>query len=188
MKDTMILRKDFREAIEKQFGEEIRYQYQCMALEDSIFSSTGDHLGLSTLKRIFGFVAYTSLPARSTMDILARYIGYSDYRHFEQENQPFAVTSGFETLKTVESVDLSPGQKIKLKFQPGRVMKLEYIGDERYRIEDINGGRLQKGDILKIRQIAQDFELLVNDVEREGKSLGSYVGARMGGVQKIYRN
>lgn len=185
--ERVILRKEFRSLIEKKFGEEIKYQYQCMALEHSIFSTTGDHLGLSTLKRLLGFVKYDNFPSKSTLDILARYIGYENYADFEAENVPTQLTSEFVSVDAVEVGKLNVGDRLKLKYQPNRCLSLKYLGEEVFKVEEINGGKLRIGDLLTVRQIAQGFELLATEVVRDGEKLGSYVAARQGGVQKIYR-
>ena len=54
-------------------------------LSEKIRETTGIHLSITTLKRIWGKVKYDSLPAVTTLDTLARFMGYDHWRAFRQE-------------------------------------------------------------------------------------------------------
>ncbi|MCD2423767.1 hypothetical protein LQ567_13410 [Niabella pedocola] len=74
-----------REAVEKKlaWGDPSGWQHQDFEnLGDRIFESTGVVLSASTLKRIWGKVQYNSKPNLSTLDALARFIGYANWRTF----------------------------------------------------------------------------------------------------------
>lgn len=59
--------------------------YDFEQLSNEIQESTGVLLSVTTLKRIWGKLKYTSLPAITTMNTLARYTGSSDWNAFKQE-------------------------------------------------------------------------------------------------------
>ncbi|MCF3111204.1 hypothetical protein LL912_20615 [Niabella sp. CC-SYL272] len=74
-----------REAVEKKlaWGDPSGWQHQDFEnLGDRIFELTGVVLSASTLKRIWGKVQYNSKPNLSTLDALARFIGFSNWRTF----------------------------------------------------------------------------------------------------------
>lgn len=52
---------------------------------DKIETETGINLSVATLKRIWGKVRYTSKPTITTLDTLARFIGYENWRVFRVE-------------------------------------------------------------------------------------------------------
>lgn len=185
MKEKRIIPKKLREKIEARFGDQLKYNYQCMSLEHSIYQATGEHLGLTTLKRIMGFASYPHHPRRSTLDILSKYAGYADFEEFLKDMETEEEVSSFEQVEKVEGGDIKEGESIKLMYHPDRVLTMKYLGEDRYEVTASQGSKLQKGDILRIRQIAVGFELLVSDVERDGRSLGTYIGARSGGVVTI---
>ncbi|MBN8854550.1 MAG: hypothetical protein BGO55_21715 [Sphingobacteriales bacterium 50-39] len=54
-------------------------------LSEKISETTDIHLSITTLKRIWGKVKYDSLPAVTTLDTLARFMGYEHWRAFRQE-------------------------------------------------------------------------------------------------------
>lgn len=59
-------------------------------LSDSIMETTGVQLSVTTLKRIWGKVAYNSNPTITTLNALAKYIGYPSWSEFMKENEPTA--------------------------------------------------------------------------------------------------
>ncbi len=54
-------------------------------LQDRILDHTGVSLSASTLRRIWGRVAYNSLPSTTTLDTLARFAGYESWRSFNKQ-------------------------------------------------------------------------------------------------------
>ncbi len=57
--------------------------YDFEKLSEEILQATEVSLSVSTLKRFFGKVKSTSKPSFTTMNVLASYIGYEDWRNFE---------------------------------------------------------------------------------------------------------
>jgi hypothetical protein len=53
------------------------------ALSEKILSQTGVNLSTSTLKRLWGKVKYDSVPQLATLNALARFAGYENFREFE---------------------------------------------------------------------------------------------------------
>jgi hypothetical protein len=60
--------------------------YDFEQLSDSILEATGIQLSVTTLKRIWGKVKYPHAPAVQTLNALAQFIGYTDWRNFELKN------------------------------------------------------------------------------------------------------
>jgi hypothetical protein len=58
------------------------------ALGDRIAEITGVHLSATTLKRVWGRVAYNSSPSPTTLDALARYTGHESWRARVADDRP----------------------------------------------------------------------------------------------------
>jgi hypothetical protein len=54
-------------------------------LSDKIYEDTGVNLSQTTLKRIWGKVKYDSLPTVTTLNTLARFLGFEHWRDFRQK-------------------------------------------------------------------------------------------------------
>lgn len=78
-------------------------------LSDTVFEETGVMLSSSTLKRIWGRVRYDSTPNRATLNALAQFAGYKDWREFVAKvNEPAATKP---TCATSRKDDASSGLK-----------------------------------------------------------------------------
>lgn len=67
-------------------ASELWSNYDFEKLSDAIAEKTGVSLSVSTLKRIFGKVQYKSKPALNTLNALAQFLDYSDWRDFIAKN------------------------------------------------------------------------------------------------------
>jgi hypothetical protein len=75
--------------------------YDFEKLADAVAEKTGVTLSVSTLKRVFGRVNYQSDPSVTTLNTLARFVGFEDWRTFinSPQEEPIAETTG--VAKTV---------------------------------------------------------------------------------------
>lgn len=152
-----------------------------MAIEEE----TGQRLSTTTLKRMLGFVNGPANARTSSLDILARYLGYPDYDLLAKEIGENTEISEFRPVEKIDSDDLLPGEQVQLTYDPNRVLVLSYLGENRYLVNESRGSKLQKGDKLMIAGFYVGFELPVSDVERGGRHLGAYVAAKQGGLTSV---
>jgi len=80
--------------------------YDFSVLSKSIHEETGTLLSVSTLKRLSGRVNYSSKPNSNTLDALAKYVGFNDWRDF---------------LKNVES-----DKSVRREKQTGKIAPIKY--------------------------------------------------------------
>ena len=171
--------------IEQKFGEPISHTYQCSALQEKILEETGEWLGLSTLKRLFGLVSNSHMPRLSTLNIMSRYLGYENYSEFELENGVEELVSEFTEIESIETENLKAGEIVSLRYNPDRRITMKYTGEGWFVIVSSYGSKLMKGDRLRVSQFVKNFQFFVSDVKRDGQSLGSYVGAKQGGIVSL---
>ena len=79
-------------------------------LGDRIHERTGVQLSATTLKRVWGRIAYKSSPSPTTLDALASYLGYENWRTYA--NAPTAAISAEEPVAepavVIEPVPVPP--------------------------------------------------------------------------------
>ena len=68
-------------------------------LSDRIHEKTGRMISATTLKRIWGRVAYESKPSRHSLDTLARFLEYPSWRTFTQAVEPAQQVSNQRSLE-----------------------------------------------------------------------------------------
>lgn len=143
---------------------------------------TGESVSSTTLKRIFGYIPSDNTPRRSSLSIIARYLGFSGWSAYAERVN---VTSGFISGDVVLSCELFQGNKVKLEWAPDRVVLLEALGDEHFRVIKSLNSQLQMGDVLEIPIFILHQPLIVKSVMRDGEDYGQYSAGMNGGLLKL---
>ncbi len=180
-----MLNEKIRKMIREKFDSPLLYPQQCEALAMDIQESTGQTLGITTLKRMLGFVNGPATSRPSSLDIIAQYLGYPDYDLLSKDIGEDSDISDFRFVENITSADLEVGEQIQITYHPKRLLILSYLGDNLYLVNESQGSKLRKGDRLLIAGFYVGFELIIGDVERQGRHLGSYQAAKQGGLTSI---
>lgn len=180
-----MLSKEIIKKIEEKLGMEIKYPQQCEIVAQAIEDTTGQTIGISTIKRMYGFINEERIPRQSTMDIISEFLGYKDYKLMAKDLHEDSDISDFMWMESVEPENLSVGTQLQITYDPKRLLILTYLGDYKFIVNESKRSKLQKGDTLEIHQLVVGHELVVNDVIRDGESKGSYTGAKQGGLTSI---
>lgn len=154
-------------------------------LTRDIEAVTGERVSVNTLKRITGVLGSSGLHARrSTLDIIARYLGFDDWNRLENSlgasSSDFSIPAGM-----VEMDKLDKGAVLRLCWEPEREIIIRHLGKGEYFVDKATNSKLNDGDCLRLTQIMVGHPLLVKEVIRSGKSLGSYTAAPEFGLNEI---
>lgn len=144
-------------------------------------------IGETTLKRMLGFTSDPRTPHRSTLNIIAVFLGYKDYEEMALDLElSEVIISDFDERDTIETDNLNIGDIVELSYLPNRFFSLKYVGDSRFIIESVENSRnLLAGDIVKITHIEKGFPIYMPEVVRDGKNLGAYEAGKNGGLTSI---
>lgn len=155
-------------------------------LSQSIYDSICENLSVNTLKRLFGFNIDKVVPRVSTMDIIARYLGYPTYDSMIKDLGEDADISLFTPIECLEVQELEKGAQVRVAYDPNRVFYLTYLGDCQFIANDVEGSKnIQKGDLLTITQFAIGHRFIVSHVVRDGQDLGAYESAKLNGLKSV---
>ncbi|MET3880194.1 hypothetical protein [Chitinophaga sp. OAE865] len=86
--------------------------YDFEKLSEAIEEATGVMLSVTTLKRLWGKLKYTNMPATTTLNTLAQFAGYTDWREFKR----LIVLAPGASLATG---DATPGEAGEQRSLPG---------------------------------------------------------------------
>lgn len=181
----MALSKELKKKIEERLGSPLTYSADCERLATAIEDATGERLGVTTIKRMFGFAGEQVEPRGTTMDIIAQYLGYADMKDMTRQLGDASDISMFTPVDEVNVSTLTQGTQIQLTYDPDRLIVITYIGEFWFIINESIGSKLRKGDRIRLTQLATGFELLITDVVRDGSNLGSYHAAKNGGLTSL---
>lgn len=185
-----MLDKKIRDKVEQKIGQKISTT-DCIWLSKEISDKTKRMIGETTLKRMWGYTSDKDrVPHRSTMEIIACFLGYEDYEQMAIDLElDDIIISDFEDRDTIDTENLNIGDILELTYLPNRVCSLKYLGDSRFIIENIENSRnLLAGDIVKITHLEKGFPLYMSELIRDGKNLGAYEAAKKGGLMTIVVN
>lgn len=166
------------------YGKRVVYSADCAPLAAEI------GIGETTVKRMLGLVGANSpernrVPHVSTMAILARWLGYDSYKSLLLEIGDRNFSSEFTPMECIDVKDLDEGSRLQIKYDPGRVIVMTYMGDGTFVINESKNSKLLKGDRIALVSLVLGQELIVKDVVRGDSHLGSYRGAKDGGLTSI---
>lgn len=162
-------------------GNEIRLPRDCELLALDIESATGEHIGVNTLKRLLGFIADERSPRTSTLDIIARYLGYSDWDSLEfvEGNRS---NSSFSNRDECLACSLGQGQRLAISYPPNRNLIIEHLDENRFRVIESLNSKLLEGDMLTLTHIVRHYPLLVAEVIRNGENFGAFTAGKAQGI------
>lgn len=155
-------------------------------LAEMIFFTTGEHISDNTLRRLMGVKNDGGVPRISTLDIVARFLGFDSWCSYEKYGHKEMSDSRFvDNRVVVASSQLSVGQQVEIQYHPYRTVIMEYVGDELYSVNSVSGGSLKENDLLKIYNFVEGMTLFVQDVIRKGNSLGQYIAGEVSGLLSV---
>ncbi|MBR1474321.1 MAG: hypothetical protein IJ724_05005 [Muribaculaceae bacterium] len=144
---------------------------------------TGQQLGVNTIKRLLGLLDDDRLPRQSTLDIVARYLGFPGWNTlilFANNISDSAFGPSDDQLRTM----LMPaGQLIEMTWDPNRRVRMLCLGDGHFRVVSNENSKLRVGDEMVIPIVVRNYPLYAHDVMRDGEKLMDYSAGRKRGVQ-----
>ncbi len=170
--------------IKARYGKQQIYSSDCAPLANEI------GLSETTMKRMLGLVGPESkerhrIPRSSTMEILAKWLGYSSQQALISDIGEQKISSEFTTFDIIDVSRLPEGSRVQLTYEPSRVVIMTYLGNCEFRIDNTKKSKLKEGDHLKVRHLIKGQELIAWDVIRDGANLGPFRGGKDGGLTSL---
>lgn len=174
------------ELVEKQYGRKLSTTTDFESLSVIIEKATGDLLSSSTLKRLYGYVSLNTVPRKTTLDILSRFIGNRDYETFRisLSNDP-QFSSRFFSAKTVTTSELKAGDRLRIGWPANRIVTLNYLGDDLFEVETSVNASLVKGDRFRQVSFMKGYPLYLSRILRDGDYTPAYVAGMNNGLNLI---
>ncbi len=174
------------ELVEKQYGRKLSTTTDFESLSVIIEKTTGELLSSSTLKRLYGYVSLNTVPRKTTLDILSRFIGNRDYETFRisLSNDP-QFSSRFFSAKTVTTSELKAGDRLRIGWPANRIVTLNYLGNDLFEVETSVNASLVKGDRFRQVSFMKGYPLYLSRILRDGDYTPAYVAGMNSGLNLI---
>lgn len=180
----MILPFHIIQLLKSKSKNDLHIPSDCEYLSLDIESKTGVRIGATTLKRLVGFAKDERAPHTSTLDALARYLGYAHWDELMQIEDKG--NSDFNAAdEELRSADLQPDTVVELTYLPDRIVRLRYLGRQHYYVVESQNSKLQVGDEVEVLNFVLHHPLLVLNVLRQGEPLGQFTAGRVSGLSSI---
>ena len=181
------MQQDYRvlcEAVEQKAGKQMLTPLDFEWLEVKIGNKMKERVSASTLMRLWGYRQGVAT-RQSTLDILARYLGYADYVMFCQwspadkdEPQSDEVVS-----RHLQTSDLQVGQQVELIWYPDRRCVIELRSDGQYEVLEAKNTKLSVGDTFLCNIFIEGEPLYLNHLIHEGRPPMVYVAGKKDGIR-----
>lgn len=179
MKDEQLEFFFLKQAVERKFNARLATSADFAHLSEEM----DERVSPSTLKRLWGYVGMSVVPRAATLDSLARYAGFRDYRAFREDLETSGMaSSAFFNASRLDASTLQEGDVFSIGWRPDRVVAIRYLGEKRFRVIASENAKLQAGDEFEASTIVKGFPLILPEVIRGGKKLPSYIAGRDGGI------
>lgn len=158
------------------------------ALALDVQQRTGRTIGVSTLKRLWGYVRTESGTTYSTLSLLSRYAGYNDWDAFCHSRQESLHDdeSDFSKIKIIKCASLPLGTTFILRWGKEKLLMMRKTDHpERFEVLHAENLKLRSGDKLDVETLATGRPFFASCCFRGKEMLGSYSGARRDGITSI---
>ncbi len=173
-------------AIEEKMGRKIRKPGDFGDLACKIADETGSHVGVTTIKRLWGYIGSDSRMREDTLSVFARFVGCADWQGFCADvREKAGVDSAFLTGRQVSAADLANGDCVEIGWLPDRYCLVRHMGGGCFVVEKAVNGKLRVGDTFRASLFCVGQPLYVTDLVQSGGSSVSYVAGIKNGLTLV---
>lgn len=173
-----------KEMLSERLGHQVRYPSDCERLSFDIFNTTHQHIGVTTLKRLLGFVGGSARPRMSTLDIIALYLGYQSYPELLSSLDPDSASGRPDAIGTLISTALRPGATVELVAENSAV-RLEYMGESRFVVRESALSGLEPEECIVCDSFRVGYPLYIRYAIKKNMRQGSRTLAAYNGIEGI---
>lgn len=179
----MKLSFEIKELLKQKSGRDLTSPADCDYIALDIFSVTNEHIGVNTLKRLLGFLDENREARISTLNIIARYLGYPDWEALSKADVSNSTFDNATEDLIVEN--LSKGQKVEITYLPNRRLVLEYQENFKFIVKESLNSKLHIDDTIEVQHLLLNYPLVASNVMRQGENLGQLKAGVVSGLKSI---
>ena len=157
-------------------------------VEAAVYACTGQSLSGSTLERLVGLRSESRGVRKSTLNILATYLGYNSVEGFVKHIVQLSSVSS-QICKQFKIDSLLKSHLVKIEFSAKRSLSIRYVSGNIFEVVDIKNTRFEIHDSLIIEQLEVDLSFECRNIERlkNGRriGIGSYSSGSFNYVKTI---
>lgn len=181
--------EELKALVESSAGFAVDTSRQFEQLHEQMQHRIGEAVGVSTLKRLWGYIDGYESVRESTLDVLCRFVGFPDWHtfvadHCGAEDQK---TSHRIVTATLSSAEVSVDDRVAIEWNPGRRLLLLHKGEGLYEVLEAHNSKLAVGDTFHCERFMLCQPLYVDSCVHAGLPPAPFVMGKQGGLTKIER-
>lgn len=181
--NILILRKMVEESVSRPMKTPADFQF----LTGVIQERCKETLGVTTLKRIWGYIDGYDTVRYSTLSVLARCVGFHDWDDFVAHHDKDGETSQMVFGRTLYAADIEVGGQLRIAWAPDRRVLLEHLGDGSFKVLAAENSKLKVGDTFHCSCFILGQPLYLDSFVRDGKTPTQFVVGNKGGLTIVER-
>lgn len=171
-----------RQLVEESADHAIATSNDFIFLSGEIRGRLNENLSVSTLKRLWGYVDGYASVRPSTLDILARFVGFPDWETFVSDYcEAEGVQSSHRVVgESLYAKDLKTGDRVEIQWNPNRRCMLIYMGDNLFEVSESVNAKLKAGARFLCQRFTLNQPLYVDVLDNEGLTAVFVMGNKGG--------
>ena len=170
--------------VEKSVGMSMQTPADFDLLKQKIDERDSNALSVSTLKRFWGYVRGYDKVRVSTLDSLARFVGFACWDGFVDYAEKGGETSDFVMGGSLKAADLVAGDAVTVVYPPDRRCVFRRTEDG-FVVEQSKNSKLKEGDVFKCDAFIVGEPCYLYDLSHEGKDGLTYVIGKSYGLTSV---
>ena len=181
--ETDILR--LREMVEESVSRKMKTPADFQFLTGVIQERCKETLGVTTLKRIWGYVDGYDTTRYSTLSILARCVGFLDWDDFVANHSRSGESSNLVLGRALYPNDLSVGGCLTITWAPDRRVLIEHLGNGTFEVLHSENSKLKPGDSFHCSCFIIGEPLYLDNFVRDNNPPTLFVVGNKGGLTEV---
>ena len=167
-------------AVEAAAGFKMSTHSDFLTLVSLIEKKMKEHISEVTLERLWNYSTRKSdTTTERSLNVLAQFADYKSWKDFcEALRKDGKIESAFFITESVLSSNLTPGDILRLAWQPDRIITVKYLGNNRFEAIDTENSSIRPGDTFSCLMFQKGRPLYMDMFQRYGEPAASAANAR----------
>lgn len=138
---------------------------------------------------MWNYVSDTSKRQRGVLNQLGRFVGHAGWDDYiESLMRSGQVESEFIDTDTILAETLRSGDIIELSWNPGRIMKIVALGNNRFEVTESVNSKLTEGMTFTALMFSKGVPMTCTDVRNGRECHESYIAGAKAGITSLRLN
>lgn len=178
---------ELKKQIEASVKRKMKTPTDFIFLSGAVWDHTHETMSPTTLKRLWGYIEGADKTRNSTLEILSRFLGFTNWEEFvesiSQEGNSDEVLSPH-----IKASELKKGDLVKVSWRPNRRCTFRYLGKEQFVVEEAENSKLKVGDTFCCSLFILGEPLYLSRLVQDNNSPIDFVVGNKGGLCELKRD